>query len=446
MFTQKKSVLMLALAFSASAAYAETGPSSSQTPYNTVTAPGWEIKSLLTVGDAAGNGYKMVGIPDGLGAYSNGNNLVVLMNHELGNTSGTVRAHGSKGAFVSEWTINKNTLQVVSGADLVPNASSVYTWNSGTGAFNAGGTTSFGRLCSADLPKATAFYNPASGKGYNGRIFMNGEEVGAEGRAFGFVATGSEKGKAYELASLGKFSWENSVAHPNTGDKTIVLGTDDSTPGQVYVYVGNKGTSGNAAERAGLVGGQLYGIKVDGVAVEGAGMIPNAAFTTVNFGDVSAKTGATLQAESVSNGVTEFARPEDIAWDPSNPNVVYLATTGKSGVSAGLYKMTFKDAADPSQGGNVELVVKASDLVGADGQAARSFDNLTVNEKGEVIVQEDPGNTEYIAKTWIVDKSGKATQILEADRERFMTGGSAFLTKDEENSELVPFVWTGFPR
>ena len=57
------------------------GPSSSQTSYLTPTAPGWSATSLLTVGDAVG-GYLMAGIPDGLGAYDNGNGtMTVLANH-----------------------------------------------------------------------------------------------------------------------------------------------------------------------------------------------------------------------------------------------------------------------------------------------------------------------------------------------------------------------------
>ena len=52
-------------------AFGATGPSSSQSPYVTPTAPGVEVTSILTVGDSVGN-YTMVGIPDGLGAYDNG--------------------------------------------------------------------------------------------------------------------------------------------------------------------------------------------------------------------------------------------------------------------------------------------------------------------------------------------------------------------------------------
>ncbi|MBC7390683.1 MAG: metallophosphoesterase, partial [Opitutaceae bacterium] len=70
---------------------AAEGLSSTQTAYVTPVANGVLTKPILTVGDAVNN-YKMVGIPDGLGAYDNGNGtFTVLMNHELGNTAGVVR-------------------------------------------------------------------------------------------------------------------------------------------------------------------------------------------------------------------------------------------------------------------------------------------------------------------------------------------------------------------
>lgn len=224
------SVIGLAAATLAGAHAQYQGPSSSQTSYLDSTSS-WNSTALLTVGDSVGvNNYKMVGIPDGLGAYDNGDgSITVLMNHEISGL-GIARAHGSVGAFVSKWTIDKDTLQVTAGQDLVQSASDVFTWN---GSSYTSGTTAFNRLCSADLPALTAFYNSGSSLGYNGRIFMNGEESGNEGRAFAFVATGASAGQAYELPKLGKFSWENSVARPTAGNQTVVAGLDDSTPGQV---------------------------------------------------------------------------------------------------------------------------------------------------------------------------------------------------------------------
>ncbi len=68
-----------------------TSPSSSQSPYLLRSQPGIVTKSILTVGDSVNtkpdgvSPYRMVGIPDGLGAYDNGDGtFTVLMNHELG--------------------------------------------------------------------------------------------------------------------------------------------------------------------------------------------------------------------------------------------------------------------------------------------------------------------------------------------------------------------------
>ncbi|MFN0303852.1 MAG: hypothetical protein ACKVQU_26250 [Burkholderiales bacterium] len=174
----------------------------------------------------------MVGIPDGLGAYGdNDGTLAIIMNHELGNTAGIVRQHGARGAFVSQWIIRKSDLAVLHGGDLIKQQ---VTWDRATQSFVTG-PSAIARLCSADLPAPTAFYNRKTGKGYTGRIFMNGGESGNEGRAFAHVVTGPGAGISYELPSLGRLSYENAVASPYEQDKTIVISTDDSTLGRVYV-------------------------------------------------------------------------------------------------------------------------------------------------------------------------------------------------------------------
>jgi hypothetical protein len=448
--------ITLALAAIGAQAQTFTGPQSSQTPYVVPTAPGWEVTSLLTVGDSAKEmPYRMVGIPDGMGAVAGkfGENgeyvadkafMTIFLSHEIRPGNGIPRAHGTDGAFVSQWTVHLNTLQVKWGEDLI---SKVIGWdNLGKQFVDATGATQFNRFCSADLPAKTAFYNPQSGKGFDGLIFMAGEEAGAEGRAYATVVTGAEKGTAYQLPYLGRFSWENSVAHPNAGDKTIVIGLDDSSPGQVYVYVGDKQSSGNPVEQAGLQYGKLFGVKVANgganyanglVKLENAGAI-NGAFDLIDMSDIVAlDSGAQLQTQSTARDVTEFARPEDGHWDSKNPNVFYWVTTGRSGQSAKLYKFTFDSIANPT-GGTIEMVLDAAALVGTDGEAARSFDNMVVDGNGDIIIQEDPGNSAYIAKTWKFDPVTKqAAQIFESDRNRFLPGAASFLTQDEENSGVI---------
>jgi hypothetical protein len=409
---------LIGAAISTGAFAQTTGPSSSASPYVTSTAAGWSVTSIITVGDSVnnkpdGSAYRMVGIPDGLGAYDNKNGtFTVLMNHEIGATSGIARLHGATGAFVSEWVIRKSDFRVINGADLAT-THLVSATGSGVWTPAAGVANSFGRLCSADLPDVSAFYNPLTGRGTENRIFMNGEEVGSEGRAYGFVATGSNKGVAYELPKLGKFSWENSVANPYTGDKTVVIGLDDSTPGQVYVYTGTKQYTGNDVQRAGLDNGSLRGIKVNTANAQGgafgnleAGPI-NGSFTTVAVN--TAVNGAAQQAASQAAGITEFARPEDGHW--ADAKTFYFVTTGATLAagpananvtsSARLYKMTFAEASGvvDYDNGTVSMVLDSASLTGTDSQVARSFDNITVAKNGEVLIQEDPGGTNYIAKT-----------------------------------------------
>ena len=81
-------------------------------PYLVGIAPGVVFKDLITVGDSI-DGYRMAGIPDGLGAFDNADGrFTVLMNHELGASSGVARAHGGKGAFVSTRTCSPRTTRL----------------------------------------------------------------------------------------------------------------------------------------------------------------------------------------------------------------------------------------------------------------------------------------------------------------------------------------------
>src|SRR3979411_3201908 len=77
--------------------------------------------------------------------------------------------HGSTGAFVSKLTIDMTTHEVLDAKDL---SEDVFLFNRTTNAYEET-TTQFGRLCSADLPAVSAFYDAATGLGTTERIFMN---------------------------------------------------------------------------------------------------------------------------------------------------------------------------------------------------------------------------------------------------------------------------------
>jgi hypothetical protein len=411
--------------------------------------------------------YGMVGIPDGLGAFDNGDGtFTVLMNHEHGNAVGVTRDHGSIGSLVSQWVINKNTLAVNGAKDLIQ---TVRLWN-GSGYTSYSNSSpipnlsapyngAIGRLCSADLPAVSAFSNAGATLGTTERIFMSGEEIGDEGRVFAHIVTGANAGISYELPRLGKFSWENAVACPYQQNKTIVVGLDDTTPGQVYVYVGDKTSSGSEVDKAGLTNGLLYGIKVGSTATElrasAVGNIVKGGATAFSLqilnttGDVSARTGAQLQSDSVAVGVTQFLRPEDGAWDTLNANWFYFVTTdrynqikdniGAQDARSRLYRLEFSDITNPTAGGVIRLLIDGSENLANSG--LNMMDNIGVDADGNVLIVEDVGGQAHNGKVARYSPAtGKITILAQHDRSRFGDVGVNPVSpynNDEEFSGII---------
>jgi len=458
----KRVYLAMAIASAAASATAQTtyvkGPSTGSTPYLRATSPlVTKVTSILTVDNTGTNpddsvgGYGMTGIPDGLGAFDNEDGtFTVLMNHELANNRGAVRAHGSTGAFVSKWVINKSDLSVVSGGDLIKK---VYGWDTTTQAnATTDATVAFNRFCSADLAKQTAFYNSATGLGTQEKIFLNGDEGGSNGFAQATVVTGASAGNSY---TLGKFNlstnasgltgvggWENVVASPFAQNKTVVIGPNDGGTGimtnALAVYVGTKTNTGSVVDMAGLTNGTLSFVTLAGNAAE-------IVDTTTRATNIVDGTRFTLSGTAS----TTFSRPEDGAWNPANPNEFWFVTTDRlDQVSDGigtqigqtrLWKLAFDDITDPSKGGAIDLVLDGP-TVG--GQKVNMFDNMTFNEtSGTIILQEDVGGAAHNGKMWEYDpKTDQLTQLLMHDPSRFGNIGVAATSpynNDEETSGVI---------
>ena len=408
------------------------GPSTSQSPYILADQPNVTFTSILSVGDqVAGAITPFVGRADGIGAFSNGNGTAtVLVNHELGGSVGAVRAHGSKGAFVEKLTIDTATLQVLASEDA---ANSVFLDPDGDGVF-VNQTTVWSNLCSADLAPSTAFFTAAGNLGTSERIYLTGEEAGSGGRAFGFVLTGPDAGRAFELPRLGNMSFENVVAN-GASTKTIVMEMDDASPlGQLYMYVGTRQATGNTVERAGLTNAQLYGVRVAGMTDESNGTLfanDQAAFSMVLLPSAQTLTGAQIQTQSEASGISEFMRPEDGAWDPSHPNWFYFNTTATFGGNSRLWRLEFNDIDNPAAGGTIRMM-----LHGDEGH--HMLDNMTVTADGRVVLLEDSGNNPHLGGVLIYDPSTDSLERLGYhDPARFLAGGAAFLTEDEEASGVI---------
>ncbi|HZW05795.1 MAG TPA: GC-type dockerin domain-anchored protein [Phycisphaerales bacterium] len=463
------------------------GPSTAVQPYTVPSdaSTGVKFYSIATNGRGGaavdpdevypglrGGQYRLLGIPDGTGAFldagdAEAGQFTWLVNHEFGSNVGLVRRHGSVGGTVSCWKVKRNPaapdfLTVVGGDDLIETA---HVWQGGAYTQQV---TAFGRFCSADLALPGAYRFGSLGT--DARIFMNGEENGANGRAFAHIASGPAKGTTYELPRHGDYSWENSVASPFPQLKTVVVGADDATPGNIYVYVGTKTDSGSDVERAGLTNGTLYAVSMTGTTVTAgqrvedqanilgdaaSGPVTSKAFTMIDMNAVFAAnaltvetaTGAQLQSLGDAAGQMNFRRPEDVTFDVSRPGVCYFVTTAGVGANSRLWKMVFTDIAQPELGGTITMLLDGGNVAGTASGGFTSatgattiemMDQVCVTPSGLVYIQEDVGNNARLGRLWRYDLA--ADSVVEVginNASFFLAGASHFLTQDEEASGIV---------
>ena len=443
-----------------------TGPSTTTDPYLLPVAPGVRIDSVFTVGDgAADNGYPMVGIPDGLGIVDKpgaDGDFQLLMNQELRGNQGVTRRHGKAGAFVAKLRLDSDTLAVENGSDLIDPG--VRYWNYLTQSYGStpspGGvnprdpsdtfaaqSAEFWRFCSASVTEWKQLWDPTSGSGYQGQIYFANEENGDEGRLFGVTTDG----QAQQLPRLGLASWENTLAADNHGPTTTVIGDEDAGAGQIWIYAGTKQDSGDPFDRAGLTNGVSH---VLDLADEAVGT--DAQFRTTYGKGVPVpftlgeeeqvdwdSSGARQNAEAAAKGLS-LNRIEDGAFDPKRPNDFYFVTTeGSPGVvpsepsvtrdGGGLWRIRFVDVDRPQLGGTIELL-----LDGTEAPYLNKPDNLGIDKYGNLLIQEDPGNNAQLSRIVAYDTDTGARGVLaEFDPSLFRSGGSGFLTQDEESSGIV---------
>jgi hypothetical protein len=447
-----------------------TGPSTVTAPYVLPVADGTHIKSLLTVGDAgsASNGYEMVGIPDGLGVRRQGANLVLYMNQELRDTQGIVRRHGQAGAYVSRYVIDPDTLRIKEGSDWINPGVQYWDYPTGTtvttGARFADGAAqnpTFGRFCSGTLSDPGVFYNESTKNGWKDQIYFANEENGDNGRAFGIT----KEGDATALPRLGLFSWENTIPASNQSDTTLVIGQEDGSAAgsQLWAYVGTKQDSGTPLAKAGLTNGDDHVLDAVNQAVTNDAQwratypkgVPGAVRIVANDWN---QTGAAQNAEAVADGLG-LNRIEDGHFDPSNPNDFYFLTTegGQNNGQpsggpfyrdgGGLWRLSWVDIENPDLGATLTLLLDGSEDLDGDPNVVNDDaklhkpDNMVIDTHGNLLIQEDPGNVNHIARIVAYRISDGAMGVVAGfDADLFSAGATADPTKltiDEESSGII---------
>src|SRR5215207_813868 len=200
-------------------------------PYLIATDPSQlTITPLLTSGELVDD-FQMAGTPDGLGAYQDGDHVVVFMNHEW---------RTEEGEHITDARVSRLTLDGASGAVL-------------SGSYPIDGSEGYWSFCSAFLAGPEV--------GFDAPVFLTGEET-IDGPHGGLsLAVDGATGDVTELPWLGHIRHENQVVVPGFGDRTVVVTTDDDADGsELYLYVADSPDDvldGN---------GQLHVFKADAAA------------------------------------------------------------------------------------------------------------------------------------------------------------------------------------
>jgi hypothetical protein len=397
-------VALAAVAVAASAA-------TSIKPYVEPVGDEYEVRPLFSVDDkvpllggAPGQQYRMVGIPDGLGAHPNGDGTSTLyMNHELTFTALSEPVVGgpkNRGAIVSQWVLDEDG-DPIAGRRAYDE---IFTEDKFEGPAPVVGNEAqmprqFARFCSGFLAGPT--------HGFDRRIYLTNEED-ATANTFdgdGGLSVAIFDNELHTLPALGRSSKENSVVQPGRGTRTVIFPMEDgpaTLDNQLYMYVGKKDRSAGASvlERNGLVDGRLYAFRSLDPARNSERTFTSGSVVGewVEIPGADEMTAAELEAASDAAGAMTFVRPEDAAFNPRNRHELFFDTTGSSsdadeGVNelGRLYSLRLHPG-NPLKPARLSIVYNADAVVAAGGDIALSPDNMDASRR-YLMINED-GTTE----------------------------------------------------
>jgi len=403
----------------------------------------------VTVGDVLPGGLAFASIPDGISIDRRGNGRVDLyINHETStvpfpiaasaatwnptnNTNGTQNDFAN--SSVSRLNLNQKSLGVTSTATVIPSSAN------------------FLRFCSNFLAGAE--------QGFKRRMLFTNEEtndiVSRTGTAYPIspvseppyeqgglsIAVDVQTGRYRPIYGMGRLNHENEVAIPGYGHPVVMTGDDTFTsnpPGsQVYMY------SAASSDAVWNDQGTLYGFKSSTAGFRnyydfGPGSSTSITGTFVPMDPNAARgTQTALENDSDAKDIFQFIRIEDIAYDRTNPNVVYLADTGRGSASIGnksdgspghastngrIWRMQL----DPANHLNVlslRILVDGDTVGFKNPTAIHQPDNLETTANGHLMVTEDPsGSNQWApsdpdpnkttAQVWMVDTATAAKSVV----------------------------------
>jgi serralysin len=405
--------IALVAAVAALAATAGAGSAATSVkPYVEQVGDQYDISPLFSVDDkvpllggAPGQQYRMVGIPDGLGAHANRDGTSTLfMNHELpfgAVSEPVVGGPKNRGAIVSQWILDEDG-DPVAGRRAYD---SIFADDTFLGPAPELGNEAqmprqFSRFCSGFLAGRE--------HGFDRRIYLTNEEEGTGANSFdgrGGQSVAIFDGELHTLPALGRSSKENSVVQPGRGTRTVIFPMEDgpaTLDNQLYMYVGKKDRSARASvlERNGLADGRLFVFRSLDPARNSERTFVAGSVTGewVEIRDAEELTDIQLEAASDAERAMTFVRPEDAVFNPRNRHELLFDTTGSSsGADDGvnelgrLYSLQLHPG-NPLKPARLSIVYNADAVVAAGGDIAISPDNVDASRR-YLMVNED-GTTE----------------------------------------------------
>lgn len=405
---------LLAATAIASASADEPGTTTSTPAMLTTPVAGASVKPIISVGDTLANGYRFEAIPDGLALLPNGKGTIdVFVNHETslvpfpytGNIATCTGANclsDFDNSQVSRIRLHQKSAGVLSGELAIPSDANYQRFCSSFMATNEHG---FRRPILLTNEEATDFVSPPPLTAWPADP-TNQRQAGL------VVALDARNGKTYEIPGLGRMNHENTVVVPGGWDKIVALTGDDtfSAPSsQLYSYVAARDEDFLADK------GSLYAFVSSNSAINDYGDLAPGASIGGSFIPVprNIATGdqTLLENWSNANNVFQFIRVEDIAYNKTNPRIVYFADTGEPRAIADPATGRLRRGPSGTQGpypngrifrmvlnaANPLIVDSLSVLINADSGgygnpgSLHNPDNIETSS-GSLMIQEDPGS------------------------------------------------------
>jgi hypothetical protein len=424
----------VAVAALATAAAAGADPAGFRTSQPSLLLPvkaGVTVKPIISVGDTLKNGYLFEAIPDGIAVVGHGKGRAdVYVNHETSTVpfpfdpATGVGFNDFTNAMLSKLKLNAQTHGVLDGEYVIPSEANYQRFCS---SFLATAEHGFERDLIFTNEEATDVVNRV------GTAWPATPANGSQPEQAGVVVAYDVKSGAYRsIHGMGRHNHENSVAIPGYGHPVVLSGDDTFSAPSSQLYLYSAGSAADVwADR-----GTLWAFKSDVPAINDYGDLTMGGAVTGRFIEVPRaiavgdQTG--LESWSNANGVFQFIRLEDIAYDRTTPNVVYLADTGEPRAvpGPGTARMTrgpssfrgpymngrlFKLVLDPADPTQATLSVEIdSDVLGyANPAAIHQYDNLETT-RNSVLVQEDTGSHNYgtYSRIWRYDLRTKQLEVV----------------------------------